>query len=264
MFRKGRMLLVTLGLIGASVANAHALAATCPTDSVAVGSGCVDKYEASVWQIPTGNTDLIKKIKKGTVTRAELKAGGFQRGVGGVDDYPCQDTGNDCDTIFAVSIPGVKPSSDITWFQAQQACMNAGKRLPRNAEWQGAAAGTPDPGTDNDSTDCNITNDGATTNEPVASGSRAQCVSRWGAYDMVGNLQEWVEDWGAPATTCTTELFSGTGDFNCLAGASTAYGPAALLRGGSLFDDVIAGVFAIYEGVQPSEADFDIGFRCAR
>src|SRR5262249_10223959 len=91
---------------------------------VRVGNLCIDVYEASVWSAPTGGT------RSGVATR----------------DYPCSPTGNDCTTISARSVAGVLPSRLITWFQAQQACRNAGKRLLTSAEWQMAAAGTPDPG----------------------------------------------------------------------------------------------------------------------
>src|SRR5262245_60189641 len=114
----------------------HGIAlAACPADSVKVGNVCVDKYEASVWEIPASNTALINKVKKGKATLADLTAGGTQRGVVDFDDYPCNDNGNDCSTIYAVSLAGVKPSATLTWFQARQACMNAGKRLLTNAEW---------------------------------------------------------------------------------------------------------------------------------
>jgi formylglycine-generating enzyme required for sulfatase activity len=59
-------------------------------------------------------------------------------------------------------LPGVlqlrrrAPALYLTWFQAQQACMSVGKRLPTNAEWQAAAAGTPDTGdADDHATTCN-------------------------------------------------------------------------------------------------------------
>src|SRR5262245_35043289 len=234
--------------------------ATCPTDGIQVGTVCVDKYEASVWEIPASNAALIKKVQKGTATFTDLTAGGTQRGAGGADNYPCDDNGNDCDIIYAVSIAGVKPSTGPTWFQAQQACMNAGKRLLTNAEWQGAAAGTPDPGTDNGSTDCNITFQGVPS-DPANTGSRANCVSRWGAFDMAGNVWEWVADWGVPAATCTAALYNG--DVNCLAGASTAYGPAALARGGDFVYGTGAGVFAVF-GYHPSTTLTNIGFRCGR
>jgi len=238
----------------------------CPPDSVPVGNFCADTYEASVWKIPAGKKALLKQVKNGTATRAALTAGGAtQRGLGSSGDYPCDDNGNDCNTIYAVSLAGVKPSLLITWFQAQQACGNAGKRLLRNGEWQMAAAGTPDPGTDNGSTDCNTTGDGVPGNGSGNTGSRSDCVSRWGAFDMVGNAAEWVEDWGAAATTCTTALFSG--DANCLAGAGTTYGPAALVRGGSFEDEggaEEAGVFAVSGFIPPSIPSVDIGFRCGR
>ena len=63
------------------------------------------------------------------------------------NDAPCADSGQNCaNDIYAVSLPSVTSSAYITWFQAQQACKNAAKRLPSNAEWQAAVAGTPDPG----------------------------------------------------------------------------------------------------------------------
>ena len=51
-------------------------AASCPPDSVKVGTTCVDRYEASVWRIPTDSPYLFRKIRKGTVTLADLTAGG--------------------------------------------------------------------------------------------------------------------------------------------------------------------------------------------
>jgi len=232
-------------------------AAKCPADSVKVGTVCVDKYEASVWE--TANASLIKKIKAGKVTEAQLLAGGaIQRGVSS-DDYPCNNNGNDCTTIFAVSIPGVTPSSRITWFQAQQAAANSGKRLLTNAEWQMAAAGTPDPGTDNETTDCNI---GGPPFAVTDTGSRSNCDSRFGVFDMVGNLWEWVADWVPSSTACVPALFAG--DLNCLAGASTTSGPGALVRGGDFLDGSFAGVFAVGGLGTPSVADSGIGFRAAR
>src|SRR5206468_1262216 len=100
--------------------------------------------------------------------------------------------------VYAVSIPGVHPSACITWFQAAQACRLSGKRLLTGLEWQRAAAGTPDPGTDNGTSDCNIS-----TGKLLNTGSRAGCKSSWGAFDMVGNAEEWVADWADAALGCT-------------------------------------------------------------
>jgi formylglycine-generating enzyme required for sulfatase activity len=154
----------------------------------------------------------------------------------------------------------VTPSAFITWFQAQQACTNAGKRLPSNAEWQAAVAGTPDPGPDNGTTDCNTG-----TFTVALTGSRSSCVSSRGAFDMVGNLDEWVSDWVPRSTTCGAwgAGVSPTGDDQCLAGAATTGEPGALLRGGDFGRGSPAGPLTV-EANRPSDASDEIGFRCAR
>ena len=240
----------------------------CAPDAVVSGTVCMDKYEASVWRVPnpmTTNRGLVLKIQQGKATVALLTAGGATQ-LGST--YPagyatCADNGQNCtNDIYAVSLPGVLPSAYATWFQAQAACKNARKRLPSNAEWQAAVAGTPDPGPDNGTTDCNTAGIVA-----VETGSRSSCKSADGAFDMVGNLDEWVADWVARSTVPCFGLWSpgiSQTDGACLVGASTQGEPGALLRGG---DDVFgthAGPFAIEGQYSPSEASGAIGFRCAR
>jgi len=112
------LLVVFFGLY-LGLATPAGAAAKCPADSVKVGPVCVDKFEASVWEIPNvpANKGLINKVKKGTATLANLTSasaianGVVQRGVAS-DDYGagCPDTGNGCRDFYAVSIPGVRPS----------------------------------------------------------------------------------------------------------------------------------------------------------
>ena len=56
-----------LGVAGIALL-ATSTGAACPPDSVKVGPTCVDKYEASVWQIAPSNTTLVNKVQAGTAT----------------------------------------------------------------------------------------------------------------------------------------------------------------------------------------------------
>jgi formylglycine-generating enzyme required for sulfatase activity len=233
-------------LLGVAFAQQANPPPTCPSDSVRVGPVCVDTYEASVWSGP---------------------AGGTQYGATS-DDYPCDDNGNDCTNIYARSVAGVLPSANITWFQAAAACRNAGKRLLSNQEWQMAALGSPQPtpGVDNGTTDCNTDSVLAA----VPTGARSGCFSTVsGAFDMVGNVNEWVAEWVPRSTICVASAWGGfSDDFMCLAGASTtANAPGAIFRGGYWGPNAgvgNAGAFAV-SGNDDLNASFAyIGFRCAR
>ena len=264
--------MIMMLVVGAAISGwllpvpAEAKSATCPPDSVRSGPTCMDKYEASAWRIPAtnaagkSNASLINKVKTGTATAALLTAAGATRLGESSDNYaPCADNGSNCTDVFAVSLPGVTPSARITWFQAQQASKNSGKRLPSNAEWQAAVVGTPDPGPDNGSTDCN-----SATGLASLTGSRSACVSADGAFDMVGNRWEWMADW-VPLSTACPGWGGFSNDLMCLSGASmTATAPGALLRGGSFASGTDAGPLSVSGLSGPSETFNDGGFRCAR
>lgn len=251
-------LVLSLGMTAAESASG-----TCAPDAVAAGTVCVDRYEASVWRVPqptTTNAPLVRRIQLGIATLLDLESGGATRlGVEGDDYAPCANDGQSCaGDIYAVSLPSEIPSAHITWFQAQEACANSGKRLPTSAEWQVGANGTPDPGPDDRATDCN-----SATNLVSSTGSRGACISARGAFDMAGNLEEWVADWAPLSTVCTG--WGGVSDDRmCLAGASTAAGgPGALTRGGSFVDGTGAGPLAVVGGRRPAITFGFIGFRCA-
>ena len=202
---------------------------------VKAGDFCIDRYETSVWSSPTGGTQY------GATS----------------DDYPCNDNGQDCTNIYARSVAGVTPSRFITWFQAQQALANSGKRLPTNAEWQLAVAGTPN------STACNVS-----TGSVANTGSFGGCVSNHGANDMVGNLFEWVADWdeeAAPAATWPSAGFGG--DLTAVgrgSGEASTRFPGAFVRGGNFQNGTGAGPFAVSAIHQPSTSTPIRGFRGAR
>ena len=159
-----------------------------------------------------------------------------------------------------MSLPSVLPSAFITWFQAQEACANSGKRLPTSAEWQVGGNGTPDPGPDDHATTCNTANNATTT----LTGARSACVSARGAFDMVGNVAEWVADWVPRSTQCL-DWGGFSDDLMCLTGASESEGgPGALIRGGFFFGGAINGPLAVIGTVAPTRSQNLFGFRCAR
>jgi len=246
-------------------------AAACPQDSVQVGPSCLDKFEASVWKIApplaAAERAAIRKLRAGTVTLADLTAAGaIQLGLAYRDlaAAGCFDTGNGCVDVYAVSIAGVQPAAFITWFQAVAAARNSHKRLPTNAEWQAGALGTPDPGFSPAATeDCNTSSNSGT---PDLTGSRANCVSDTGAFDMVGNVWEWVAEWAPGLAACGqwNSWIGLTGDLQCFAGDLTgSVVPGALFRGGAMQNGTTAGVFAVRADdtliVSPQ-----VGFRAAR
>jgi hypothetical protein len=196
---------------------------------VRVGSVCIDKYENSIWTKKTGGQPITGAI-------------------------PCGPNGQDCKgKIFARSVRGVAPRGEITWFQAQQALANSGKRLPTSAEWQAAVAGTPD------GAPCRVSGGSA-----LNTGAAIGCVSDWGANDMVGNLSEWVADWVPQSTGCSTwEPFSD--DAMCLSGAAIGSGaPGVLIRGGDFEDTTVAGPLKVLATNPPQAPDDTLGFRGGR
>ena len=261
------MLQRSLFLIASAVLAlaAPAEAAKCPPDSVQVGDLCVDKYEASVWEIPAGGSgSLVKKVEKGKIASAAQLGGAIQRGAA-ADDYGpgCpDDASTGCANFYALSIPGVIPAQYLTWFQAVAVCANAGKHLLTNHEWQAAALGTPDTGgSDDGSTTCNT--DGVTV-EVTPTGSRSACVSARGAFDMAGNVWEIVADWLPVATVCPG--WDGlSDDFMCFGGASTtAQSPGVLARGADYSYGAMGGPLAVDATLPATFSGDSIGFRCGR
>lgn len=255
----------------------------CSQDSVKIGDTCLDKYEASVWVVPNPTTAsskaLVRKVVDGEVTLADLQSGGATQVLGcePSSDYPANfpfhgnwtplpGTNPPTPGVYAVSVGGVLPSVCISWLQAEQACALSGKRLLRNQEWQRAAAGTPDPGATPGASDCN-TNSAALS----PTGSRSNCTSVWGVFDMVGNAEELVGDWAELAEGCadwSSNLSVPGNDISCFAGSGGEEPnqriPSTVQRGGSFFDGAAAGVLAITARGFPVSASSATGFRCAR
>ena len=88
---------------------------------------------------------------------------------------------------LACNYANTLPWNNVSYEDARNACLDAGKRLCTKDEWM-SACGTAFPyGTGYKSGSCN---DGGTI---MATGSKSSCKSSSGTFDMSGNLYEWVE-----------------------------------------------------------------------
>jgi len=167
----------------------------CPADMTAAGPVCIDRYEAHL---------------------------AVRHGDGSLSPHPphARPTGA---TFVARSTAGVRPQSYISRVEAALACENAGKRLCSASEWYFACSG-PDKraypyGERFESGRCNTGkphllsirhgkdprgwkydehfNDPLLCQAPgflAPTGEHSGCVTAEGAYDLVGNLHEWVSD----------------------------------------------------------------------
>ena len=106
---------------------------------------------------------------------------------------------------------GSIPEKNFSYDKAQELCKKQGKRLCTVEEWQWSCSGlegyTYPYGYRLEKTHCN--REGAQRVE--ASGARLRCVGKFGVYDMVGNIFEWVTDskgkpmlMGGPYSKCQT------------------------------------------------------------
>jgi len=193
---------------------------------------CIDRWEAVLEDKNTGKrlspyytpvASNAKKVKDTWETR-RFEVGGPEARAMPLPDLPAWQLDSDV-VPMAVSRAGEVPHGYLSGIVARQACENAGKRLCKQDEWVRACRGSSDQpfpyGEKYQQGACNIfrathpagaLHDDVTTGHldprlnqvqdklgPLLrlTGETKTCASRWGndaVYDMVGNLDEWVDD----------------------------------------------------------------------
>lgn len=196
-------------------------------------------------------------------------------------DCPAQDPQNLLGSMQNLETPACVPESKqdaipwrfVTRDQAMQACERVGKRLPTSEEWYALSLGVVAI-----DTSCNIS-----SHSVSKTGAYPSCITPHGAYDMVGNVWEWVSDDVVNGTykdkTLPEEGYVAqvdqagmaivtTEDAQPLFGGdyfwSDAGGVYGIIRGGYYDSGADGGIYTVHADTLPTTASIGIGFRCVK
>lgn len=205
----------------------------CPDDMVAVaGRVCVDRYESTLVRAVDGEllSPFYPPMPKTALGLFDTWTHEAEIAEPGTLDHDMPvpilpDTHRGTFEPLARSWPSATPSGYVSGEMAQVACQKAGKRLCKEDEWVTACRGerqTQFPyGEKFEANACNVfrdehpahllhgefstglldprLNEVSWNDQPLlqVTGHSDRCASAWGddaVYDMVGNLDEWVDD----------------------------------------------------------------------
>lgn len=160
-------------------------------EDFAGGAFWIDAYEASLSAGVLGSEDQDLdddgRIADETSANAHASSHGLVADTQGEDSV-------ELTTVQAVSMPGVLPTTNVSFYQSASACANAGKRLCTSAEWYHTCAGAegriyPYGDTWDRADELSIDCWGGRNPSPTGAFG---CVTPEGVFDLSGNVWEWT------------------------------------------------------------------------